>query len=63
MGKSTVTTWTCDGCEVEHRRSPSNWLEATFHRRVGENAHSVKPLLLCVGCQERMVDSLEQSPR
>lgn len=60
MGKQTVTTWTCDGCGVEWRRSPSNWLETTLHRQSGENSHTLHSMLLCVNCQERMLDALKE---
>lgn len=65
MSKNTVTTWTCDGCEVSMTSSSTypprqNWLTATFHRQVAEHTQEVHSLVLCVGCQERMLDALKE---
>ena len=59
MSKNTVITWTCDGCEVKSPHSPTNWLQATFRRQTGENSQSLYAMLLCVRCQERMLDALK----
>ena len=60
MGKETVITWVCDGCGMEYRIAPVGWLETSLRRRTGEGSCSLHALLLCVGCQERMLDALEK---
>ncbi|KKN16066.1 hypothetical protein LCGC14_0979550 [marine sediment metagenome] len=68
MGVATVTTWTCDGCgakecfESGRGDMPFGWILIILRRPIKPESYSSHRLELCMDCQGRMLDSLEQSP-
>ena len=63
MSTKTVTTWTCDGCGESMTSTSTypprqNWLQATFRRQISDNSQQLHLMLVCVACQERMLNSV-----